>query len=67
MNVKINNKEVNIEENYSLSSLISDHTNISSTGIAVAVNNKIVSKNCWDSFIVKESDNIIIIKAACGG
>lgn len=37
------------------------------TGIAVAVNNAIVPKTAWDSFLLQSSDSITIIKATQGG
>ena len=36
-------------------------------GVAVAVNNRVVPRDKWDSFIIRENDNILIIKATQGG
>lgn len=36
-------------------------------GVAVAVNNKIVRRDEWNTFLLKENDKVIVIKAACGG
>ncbi len=37
------------------------------TGMAVAVNTEVIPKRNWDEFILKESDDLIIIEAAQGG
>ena len=36
-------------------------------GIAIAVNNKMIPRTEWECFILHENDNLVIIKAACGG
>ncbi len=36
-------------------------------GVAVAVNNRMVPRAEWETFCLKENDNITIITAACGG
>ena len=36
-------------------------------GMAVAVNEKVISKSSWEQFQLNESDKIIIIKATQGG
>lgn len=41
--------------------------NISDKGIAIAVNNQIVSKNDWNQRQLAEGENILIIRATQGG
>lgn len=36
-------------------------------GIALAVNRQIIPKTSWESFELKEQDNIILFSATCGG
>ncbi len=36
-------------------------------GIAIAVNNKMIPRTEWERFMLHENDNLVIIKAACGG
>ena len=36
-------------------------------GVAVAVNNTMISREEWKNYSLSEGDNILIIKAACGG
>lgn len=40
---------------------------ISGKGIAVAVNNQIVSKNDWNRRELSEGENVLIIRATQGG
>jgi len=36
-------------------------------GIAVAVNNIVIAKSTWDTYLVKENDSLTIIRATQGG
>ena len=36
-------------------------------GIAIAVNNKMIPRTEWERFSLQENDQLVIIKAACGG
>ncbi len=65
MKVKVNNKEVDTKAVY-LSQLI-DELQLPVAGVAVGVDNKMVSRNTWGEFALSDGQNIIIIKAACGG
>ena len=65
MKLKVNDKEV--ETGASNLSLFSQEQNLPITGIAIAVNNRMIPRAEWDSFALNEGDNILIIKAVCGG
>ena len=65
MKLKVNDKEV--ETFATTLSLFSQEQNLPTTGIAVAVNNRMIPRTEWDSFTLNEDDNILIIKAVCGG
>ncbi|MFV0546767.1 MAG: sulfur carrier protein ThiS [Bacteroides sp.] len=65
MKVMVNNQEV--ETSYSVLQEFIQSLDVSIDGIAVAVNNRLVQRVHWDTFILQENDNIVIIKAACGG
>ena len=65
MKLKVNDKEV--ETGASNLSLFSQEQNLPITGSAVAVNNRMIPRSEWDSFALNEGDNILIIKAVCGG
>lgn len=36
-------------------------------GVAVAVNNKMITRELWEATGLRENDAVVIIKAACGG
>ena len=65
MKLKVNNQEM--ETGAITLSQFSQEQNLPTTGIAVAVNQRMVPRTEWDSYILNEGDNIIIIKAICGG
>ena len=66
MKVQVNNSEMILEENVSIRSIL-EKTNSPTEGVAFAVNDSVVPRSQWDSFVIKENDNILIIKAARGG
>jgi len=65
MKLKVNDKEVETRATHL--SLFIQEQNLPTTGIAVAVNNRMITRAEWDSFALNEGDNILIIKAVCGG
>ena len=65
MKLRVNNKEV---ETWATNlSLFSQEQNLPVTGIAIAVNNRMIPRTEWDTYALNEGDNILIIKAVCGG
>ncbi|WP_159520929.1 sulfur carrier protein ThiS [Sunxiuqinia indica] len=67
MNVSVNDRSVEIENQTNLHALISQLKLPSATGIAVAVNNQIVKKGHWENHLLAENDQVLIIKASQGG
>lgn len=65
MKISVNNKEVETGANYLLQ--LSQQLELPQTGIAVAVNNRMVPRSEWEHFAIHEDDELIIIKAVCGG
>ena len=65
MKLKVNDKEV--ETGASPLSQFSQEQNLPATGIAVAVNNRMVPRTEWNSHTLQDGDKILIIKAVCGG
>ena len=61
MKLKVNDKEV--ETGATNLFLFSQEQNLPTTGIAVAVNNRMIPRAEWDSFALNDGDNILIIKA----
>ena len=65
MKLKVNDKEV--ETGATNLSQFSQEQNLPTSGIAVAVNNRMIPRTEWDAFILNDGDSILIIKAVCGG
>lgn len=65
MKVIINNQPKNTNAS-SLQELVSELA-LPGQGVAVAVNNEMIPKDCWAAHKIKDGDDILIIKAACGG
>ena len=65
MKVNINNKatEVNATSLQQLATELS----LPEKGVAVAVNNRMVTRTEWPQTTINEGDNIVVIKAVCGG
>jgi sulfur carrier protein len=67
MNILLNGENRTVET-VKLVQLLEDYLNGKpAKGIAVAVNFKIVPKQNWDSFELKENDKIEIVHAVQGG
>ncbi|MFT6441544.1 MAG: sulfur carrier protein [Salibacteraceae bacterium] len=67
MEVIVNNSVTQVQNESSLSELISALNLIEQKGIAIALNNKVVTKTKWESTTLSEKDKITIIKATQGG
>ena len=65
MKLKVNDKEV--ETGATNLSQFSQEQNLPTSGIAVAVNNRMIPRTEWDAFILNDGDSILIIKAVYGG
>lgn len=66
MKVQVNNKEVEINPDSTLVQLTAQ-LELTVSGIAIAVNNRMIPRTEWERFSLHENDNVVIIKAACGG
>lgn len=64
--IQVNDKKQTFSENITVYQLI-EQLNIQTNGIAVAVNNDVVSKPNWKQREVMDQDNILIIKSTQGG
>lgn len=67
MNVIVNNKPEASTEDENLLSLLSRLNLSEKQGIAVAVNNIVVTKTGWTNYQLNENDKITIIRATQGG
>jgi len=66
MNIHVNHESKSIAETSNLNMLLSQ-LNISKQGIAVAINNQIITKTQWEQTLLSENDNVTIIIATQGG
>lgn len=66
MNIHVNHESKSIAETSNLNMLLSQ-LNISRQGIAVAINNQIITKTQWEQTLLSENDNVTIITATQGG
>lgn len=64
--LRVNEKSIEIENDFNILQLL-HHIKSPQDGIAVAVNNTIISKNSWASKTLHENDNVLIIQATQGG
>lgn len=67
MTIFINQQAQEITDNTTLSAIVFTQLGEKQAGIAVAVNQKVVPKVEHLDFILKEGDQILIIKATQGG
>lgn len=66
MKVLVNNTETVIDSPstiYQLKELLK----LPEQGVAIAVNNKLIPRTEWNNHLLIENDQVVIIKAACGG
>ncbi|MCC8039046.1 MAG: sulfur carrier protein ThiS [Bacteroidales bacterium] len=64
--IMLNDQPMEIEAGTTLAQLIASEE-IRPTGIATAINNKVVPQDKRETTVLNDGDNILIIKAFCGG
>lgn len=65
MKVNVNGKET-LTSAHTVAELIGE-LNILGNGVAVGLGGKIVRRTEWDTQVLSEGVEVVIIKAACGG
>ena len=66
MKTLVNGKETELSENATIATLTAQ-LQTPEKGVAIAVNNQMISRQEWSSYRLNENDTIVIVKAACGG
>ena len=66
MKIFINTEPKELDRTKNIFELV-EYLGISTKGMALAVNNSVVSKSEWEKFQLNENDKILIIKATQGG
>lgn len=65
MKISINNKAT--ETSASTVNQLAAELHLPAAGVALAVNNKMVPRTEWSQQSLQENDQVVIIKAVCGG
>lgn len=66
MNILLNKQQVAVPDGLSLCTFLQSQ-GIVQSGIAVAVNNRVIPKTIWAETMMNEADEVIVITAAFGG
>ncbi|WP_272022579.1 sulfur carrier protein ThiS [Olleya namhaensis] len=66
INIKVNNTTYQFQSTVTLDQII-NQLDISVNGIAVAINQSIITKSNWTSTTPNDGDAVLIIKATQGG
>lgn len=64
--INVNAKEYQFKNTITLQEVIIQ-LDIQTSGIAVAINQEIISKNTWQTTQLQQNDTVLIIKATQGG
>lgn len=67
MTIWVNKNKHDYDTSLTLLEVLQQLDKANKTGIAVAVNNAVVSKNNWSELILKDEDKVTIITATQGG
>jgi sulfur carrier protein len=67
MEITFNNYKQEIVEQASVQIIINDLIGEKQKGIAVAVNETVVPKTQWQSYMLQPNDKVLVIKATQGG
>ena len=66
MTIRVNNKDFSIADKSSVEQLATA-LELPAQGVAIAVNNRMIPRTDWNSTYLQENDQVVVIKAACGG
>lgn len=67
MKIFINNKEHEVQEGTSLTTLINGIENLPESGYAIAVNSDVIPASEREAYIMQPDDKVMIIRAFYGG
>ena len=67
MEITLNNLAQQVPEKTSVQSVLNGLIGDKQKGIAVAVNQAVVPKAQWDSYVLQDNDKVLVIKATQGG
>lgn len=67
MEITVNNQEITVDSHLILSDYLASKELNEKQGIAVAVNERVIARNDWQSHELTENDRVLIIHATQGG
>lgn len=67
MKIFLNQKEISVSSQHISITKLIESNELPSSGIAVAVNNKVIRKANWSSTFLQDGDSVTVITAVCGG
>jgi sulfur carrier protein len=67
MEITINQQSYQFEQTCSIEELLTSLRPVETKGIAVAVNQTVISKSKWPVYFLKSGDEVMLIKATQGG
>ncbi|MDB5021543.1 MAG: thiamine biosynthesis protein ThiS [Pedobacter sp.] len=67
MEITVNQQSHSVSQHCSLQQMLASVFLQQANGIAIAVNQEIISKANWDTYVLQPGDNITVIKATQGG
>lgn len=66
MHIKVNNKIMEVDATHTLQALL-DEYHMSETGVAAAINDRVIPHSSWASTALSEHDEITLFQAIAGG
>jgi sulfur carrier protein len=66
MYILLNDQPLHLSSNCSISELLQQQQ-LASEGLAVAVNNTVVSKRCWPEHQLRNNDDVLLFQIVTGG
>ncbi|MEN0046273.1 MAG: sulfur carrier protein ThiS [Bacteroidota bacterium] len=67
MTIKINNQPQTLETSLSIKQTLTQFNLWEDTGIAVAINEVVIPKCDWESRLLEENDEVLVVTATQGG
>ncbi|MDX1537765.1 sulfur carrier protein ThiS [Arsukibacterium sp.] len=66
MHILLNDQLLQLSTNCSISELLQQQQ-LTSEGLAVAINNNVISKRCWPEHQLQSNDNVQLFQIVTGG
>lgn len=67
MEVTVNQEIINVQDGCSIATLLAQLPKLPAKGLAVALNQRIITKSDWPECNLSSGDKVMIIKATQGG